>query len=417
LALTPQQALARWPHESPLAALWSGGGTRSGGIEGRWTVLAAPSDQLCQQDSLLPDVPLHSTARSAADAPPFQGGWIGCLEYELGAVLEPAAVRHGPQTGRGTLVHWLRCDDALIFDHLHHRWWAIGQPPELLGSPQSSTFTVGSVRHTTPRAEYQRGVERALEYIRAGDVYQVNLAHHLEAPFQGDPRAFFAALAAAADPWYGAYLELSDKTICSASPELFLDFDPATRTLTTRPMKGTRTLAGDAELRTSDKERAELTMITDLMRNDLGHVCELGSIRVTRPRDIERHGQLLQATATIQGTLRKGLTLSDALAAVFPGGSITGAPKIRAMQIIEELEPTPRGPYCGCIGYISRSGHAALNIAIRTATITQTSAGATLDYPVGAGVVADSNPAAEWQETLDKADVLMRAIGGAGVRP
>jgi anthranilate/para-aminobenzoate synthase component I len=323
---------------------------------------------------------------------------------------------------------------------------------------------------------FLRQVQAALAYIRAGDVYQVNIAHRLTSSFEGSPRSLFLSLMRSARPWYGAYLEFKDadgrdRVIASASPELFLDFDPASRRLITRPMKGTR--RGDAdpsELLASAKDHAELTMITDLMRNDLGRICEFGSVRVESARDLERHGapsspregggggaavpgggrggggsclatsstppSLLQTTSTIRGTVRPNLSPADILAATFPGGSITGAPKIRAMQIIDELEPVARGPYCGCIGFLGDDSRLSLSIAIRTALLTRAtgptalrraSAGlpqisaCTLDYSVGAGIVADSDPDSEWAETLAKAAVLERLSpsspigGGAAV--
>jgi para-aminobenzoate synthetase component 1 len=222
------------------------------------------------------------------------------------------------------------------------------------------------------------------------------------------------------------------------SPELFLEFDAATRRVTTRPMKGTRPGNADpAELEASPKDRAELNMIIDLMRNDLGRVCRFGSVRVESVRTIEGHGQsspphlltcspaheppsrnrspaLWQATGTVTGELHEGLDACDLLGAAFPPGSVTGAPKIRAMQIIDELEPVARGPYCGCIGWIGDDGSAAFSVAIRTALITGTAGDRSpdwiedgvLDYSVGAGIVADSDPESEWRETLDKAGVL-----------
>jgi anthranilate/para-aminobenzoate synthase component I len=224
---------------------------------------------------------------------------------------------------------------------------------------------------------------------------------------------------------------MGDEVICSASPELFLEIDAAARRIVTRPMKGTRRGSSSvAELELSAKDTAELNMITDLMRNDLGRVCELGSVRVERAREVERHGNtaihrytdtaihedgetatheggLWQATSMVSGMLRGGIGMSEILAATFPGGSITGAPKIRAMQIISELEGRERGVYCGAIGFVSRSGHAAFNVAIRTATIS----GGVVSYGVGAGIVADSEPGAEWRETMDKAGVFLRAAG------
>jgi para-aminobenzoate synthetase/4-amino-4-deoxychorismate lyase len=197
--------------------------------------------------------------------------------------------------------------------------------------------------------------------------------------------------------------------------------------VSTRPMKGTRTgAAAAADLRNNEKEQAELTMIVDLMRSDLGRVCLPGSITVDSPRDIETHagGTLLQATATVSGQLRPDATIPELLAATFPGGSVTGAPKIRAMQIINRLEREARGQYCGAVGFVSLCGTSAFNIAIRTAAITgPTDHGqidgfrpsANLTYGVGAGIVADSDPDAEWQETLDKAKVLLDLAGATEV--
>jgi len=192
----------------------------------------------------------------------------------------------------------------------------------------------------------------------------------------------------------------------------------------TRPMKGTRPAGGDpAELERSVKDRAELNMIIDLMRNDLGRVCRAGSVRVERAREIERHGGergVWQATATVSGELRDGIGLARVLGAAFPAGSVTGAPKIRAMQIIDELEPVRRGPYCGSIGWIGNDGAAELSVAIRTALVSGAPGDGpgevregVLDYSVGAGIVADSDPSAEWRETMDKAGV-MRAIEPRG---
>ncbi len=274
-----------------------------------------------------------------------------------------------------------------------------------------------------------RDVARVLEYIRAGDVYQVNLAHELTGEFSGSARALFGELAARSRPWFGAYLESADertrRAMLSLSPELFLDFDPATRRVLTRPMKGTRPGGASAqELDASPKDRAELNMIVDLMRNDLGRVCNFGSVRVETARAIERHGGaagVIQATGSVSGTLRAELGVDDLLRATFPGGSVTGAPKIRAMQIIDELEPTARGPYCGSVGFVSDCGRAAFNIAIRTALVEEpqvavrTTPGvfdrAVLRYSVGAGIVADSDPASEWQETMDKAGFLASMAG------
>jgi para-aminobenzoate synthetase component 1 len=342
------------------------------------------------------------------------------MSYELGSVFEPSArdVGSRKQLAWPVLVSQ-RIDNAYIFDHARQLWWAVGSPPKLSAEPAPAAFEVGTLMSNMGDGEYMRRVRRVLEYIRAGDVYQVNLAHRLRGSFSGSRRGLFQNLVNAAAPWMGAYMEFDDGdvpcAIASASPELFVEYSPVSRRITTRPMKGTR--RGDAsasqagELRESVKDQAELTMIVDLMRNDLGRISELGSVRVETPRDIESHGAgtsgVLQATATVSATPNAGVTWLDVFRMIFPGGSVTGAPKIRAMQIIDELEPHPRGPYCGAIGYISDCGHAAFNIAIRTACVR----GETVDYSVGAGLVADSDPASEWDETLLKAGVMRAAIG------
>ncbi|MCC6675679.1 MAG: anthranilate synthase component I family protein [Phycisphaerales bacterium] len=436
LELTPERALAAWPGDWPLAALWSGDQAAS---RSRWTLLARPSRTLtiragevepgagpvAVSQCLLPRIGLATTSLSP-EAPPFSAGWIGSLAYDAGRAIEPRAGHGPPRTGGWPVACWARCDDVLIFDHAQLRWWAVGDP-ELgtalrisAGHPLASSFTLSPLSSLTGRARYMADVARVLEYIRAGDIYQANLAHALEGRFWGSTRGLFADLAARARPWYGAYLELADggsqRVMLSLSPELFLSLDPATRLIETRPMKGTRPASTDPrELELAHKDRAELNMIIDLQRNDLGRVCEYGSVKVTEPRVIERHGaagpSLLQATATVTGRLRAGLGPDELIAAAFPGGSITGAPKIRAMQIIDELEPAPRGPYCGAMGWLGDDGRLSLNIAIRTAVISSQAGGpaqfrnASLSYSVGAGIVADSSPEAEWAETLDKASL------------
>ncbi len=417
IGLTPETALALWPSDWPLVALWSGPGDAGA----RWVVLARPSglDQgrLADGAALRKIVrgvhhqsePLHPSAPGCSIGLPLD---VYALDYEVGVALEPAA---SSRPGRARPGVWSRAriQDAMIFDRRDGQSWTCGDlsVDQLLRSSAPAGFEVGVAESAMQRWAYEDAVKRALEYIRAGDIYQVNLAHHLRASFRGSPRALLASMMAHASPRYGAYIETPERVIISASPESFLEFDASTRRVVTRPMKGTRPAWGEADLRASQKDRAELAMIVDLMRNDLGRVCEPGSMRVDAARRIEAHaaGEVLQATAEVSGTLRADRALADLLLATFPGGSVTGAPKIRAMQIIEELEPEPRGIYCGSIGYVDAIGNAAFNIAIRTATIQD----GVLTYPVGAGIVADSVPALEWEETLVKASIL-RAIAAPG---
>jgi anthranilate/para-aminobenzoate synthase component I len=241
----------------------------------------------------------------------------------------------------------------------------------------------------------------------------VNLSQRFTAGLRGSPRKVFDHLCRHSPAGFGAFLPGDDYALVSNSPELFLRVtpDPATgrRRVITRPIKGTRPRGAgmDAELRDSPKDQAELNMIVDLERNDLGRVCEIGSVRVTDPRSIEAHPTVYHGVATVEGVLRDDVTFVDLLRATFPGGSVTGAPKIRAMQIIDELEPVRRGPYCGAIGYLSVDGHIEFNVAIRTIILRDGLA----HIPVGGGIVADSDPAAEYEETLVKARAMFAALG------
>jgi para-aminobenzoate synthetase component 1 len=358
---------------------------------------------------------------------PFVGGWVVALGYELGRSIEPTAAVADDRVDADwpwSIVLW-RVPGALAYEHGAERWWSVGGADRpMLDRLQAVTSDAGASAYelaepmpARSRAEYLAAVARGVEYIHAGDCFQVNLSHRIRAEFSGSPRALFGAMLDAASPWYGAYLEVPTASgphaAMSVSPELFLDYRAATRSVTTRPIKGTRAGRIDpSELRSSVKDRAELAMIIDLMRNDLGRVCEIGSVRVEEERAIERHGWsgtpdgetpgVHHGVATIRGKLRTDCSAADLLRATFPGGSITGAPKVRAMQIIEELEPTPRGLYTGAIGYLSDCGNISLNIAIRTAVVH----GGQLTFGAGAGIVADSIPQQEWQETLDKAGFL-----------
>jgi para-aminobenzoate synthetase component 1 len=369
-----------------------------------------------------PAVPIRSTTD---DEPPFIGGWIGALSYEYGLSVEPTAGVSPPATRPWPLAAFHRLDGAWCYDKLLRHWHAVGAteglPPRSSDVRESANVRVGPWSSAVGRAAYTRAVGRAIEYIRAGDIYQVNLAHELRAVFEGTTIGALLRLVIAADPWYAALIPVEDaplrRAIVSASPELFFTFDAASRRLVTRPMKGTRSAALAEELRQSPKDQAELAMITDLMRNDLGRVAEFGSVRVEDPRVLEPHGGLVQGVSSVAAKLRAGLGLPDVVRALFPGGSITGAPKVRAMQIIAELESAPRGPYCGALGYVSDDGNAAFSMGIRTLTLEGLPGMgrhdfniANASYRVGAGIVADSTPDGEWTETLVKAAPL-RALG------
>ena len=276
-------------------------------------------------------------------------------------------------------------------------------------NPPSLTHEFSS---TLSRADFVNRVEQAQRYIRAGDIYQVNLAHRLAAPCALSGWDFFQQLAAISPAPFSAFLDCGDFQIASSSPELFLRLSGSH--ILTRPIKGTRPRSADPdrdaqltyELQTSAKEMAELVMITDLLRNDLGRVCEYGSVQVPELVRLERYPQVQHLVSTVEGRLRRDVTHFAAFASCFPGGSITGAPKIRAMEIIDELEPVTRGPYTGALGYLGFNRESQLAIAIRTAVCKQGAA----YFHAGAGIVADSAPEAEYEETLAKARGFLAAL-------
>ena len=269
------------------------------------------------------------------------------------------------------------------------------------------------------RANFLAAVERAQKYIHAGDIYQVNLSQRLTAQCPLSGWEFFKKLSAVSPAPFSAFLDCGEFKIASSSPEQFLCMSGSH--IVTRPIKGTRLRHVDPtrdaqlayELQTSAKELAELVMITDLLRNDLGKVCEFGSVQVPELAKLEKFAQVQHLVSTVEGRLKKDMTHFAAFASCFPGGSITGAPKFRAMEIIDELEPMSRGPYCGAIGYLGFNRESQLSIAIRTAICRDS----VVHFNVGAGIVADSNPEAEYEETLAKAQGLFATLGSeAGVQ-
>ena len=267
-------------------------------------------------------------------------------------------------------------------------------------------------RSNMSREKFESIVASAQEYIAAGDIYQVNLAQKFSTRFDGNPYRLFEHLLARSPAPGGAFLDFGDTRILSASPEMFLRVRG--RHLTTRPIKGTRPRSRDPildaqlafELQTDPKELAELIMITDLERNDLGQICEYGSVAVTQLAHLEHFPQVHHLVSTIEGMMRPGIDALAAVRACIPGGSISGAPKKRACEIITELEPCPRGIYTGLIGYFDDSGDAAFSIAIRT----MVQEGDTLHFSTGSGITAGSTPAREYEETLHKASGMRLAL-------
>jgi anthranilate/para-aminobenzoate synthase component I len=279
-------------------------------------------------------------------------------------------------------------------------------------SPSASSGAAPAWQANQTRAEFEARVARAMEYIAAGDVYQVNVAQKFTTPFAGNAYRLFEHLLARSPAPGGAFLDFGDTRILSASPELFLRIRG--RHITTRPIKGTRPRDRDPlrdeqlafELQTDPKELAELIMITDLERNDLGQICEYGSVTVTSLAQLERFPQVFHLVSTVEGHLRPEIDALDAVRACIPGGSISGAPKKRACEIIAELEPCARGIYTGIIGYFEANGDATFSLAIRT----MVQEGDALHFSVGSGITSGSVPAREYEETLHKAAGLQLAL-------
>jgi anthranilate/para-aminobenzoate synthase component I len=338
------------------------------------------------------DDPLAALAWMSQTWPDPRGRWVGHLNYDLGRLFE--AIGPGPADELEIpLFNFTFCSSA-------------ADPPP----GADARYPSGDVplRSNFTRPQYERAVAKAIEYIAAGDVFQVNLSQRFTVGLRHDPVNLYHHLARQWPARYGALLSYGDYALISHSPELFLAVTPDRR-ITTRPIKGTRPLLPgmDEQLRNSLKDQAELNMIVDLERNDLGRVCTIGSVKVIEPRAIEAHPSVYHGVATIEGMLREDVTFVDLLRAMFPGGSVTGAPKIRAMEIIDELEPARRGPYCGAIGYLAADGSMQFNIAIRTMIVKD----GLVHIPVGGGIVADSDPAAEYEETLTKAKALFDTLG------
>jgi para-aminobenzoate synthetase component I len=368
---------------------------------------------------------------TAKNGPDFQGGLIGYLGYDLARHLENLP-NHTTDDLNWPEMRLHLADFVLAHDGLNQTWYAITLTlpgfhnrkkiwKDILeqaqhGSSEPAKFESSEPTSRTPNQTYLEHVERALEYIRAGDIFQVNLSHRLEASFHGDPWGLYERLAQRSPAPFSAYISGTDFTMVSASPERFLRIH--NNTLQARPIKGTRARGSTPELdelakhelETSSKDRAENLMIVDLLRNDLGRVSRYGSVHTPDLFRLEAHGPVWQMVSTVTGELREGLGPVDVLRASWPGGSMTGAPKIRSMEIIEELEPVRRGPYAGSVGYFDLSGAMDLSIVIRTAMIDH--ARDRVLVQVGGGIVADSQPQLELEETYAKARAILECLRG-----
>ncbi len=372
----------------------------------------------------------------------FTGGWIGFFSYELGRYIEKL-----PETTvddlKMPLIRLCFYDRLIAYDHKKQQFWLIAlgladdtETPEgklaglekLLERAQKISLEQPSLADienidfsqigcNMSTDYYFKALRKIKRYIYDGDVYQINLSQRFECDYTAHPIDLFHWQNHYNPSPYSAYIDAGDFQVVSASPEMFITIEDGV--ISTKPIKGTRMRIEDkneaakqinadnfSDLLTSEKEQAELNMIIDLERNDIARICVPGTRKVTQPRTIETYPTVFHAVATVAGRLRENTTFCDILKAIFPGGSITGAPKIRAMQIIDETEPTARGVYTGGIGYISLDGSSCLNIAIRTIIIAKQKAYA----QTGGGIVADSDPNAEWNETITKARALLAGI-------
>jgi len=372
-----------------------------------------------------------------AGAPPFPAGAVGFASYEAGRLLE--RIRQARPPARGVPDLCFAFYESVIAIDLARREVSIAAtgltgPSARLGWQQRARAEALSdlVRRagshtrarrrfalTTPLTpslthdQYVTAVESVRDSIARGEIYQANLTRTFSACWRGDPFDLYRRLRAASPAPFSAYLNFGPVRVLSSSPERFLKVQESRAE--TRPIKGTRPRGASPkldkaqalELVRSAKDLAEHVMIVDLERNDLGRICEPGSVAVPELAALEMFPQVFHLTSTVEGRLRRGLTAADAFRTLFPGGSITGAPKIRAEEILAELEPVPRGVYTGAIGWLGFTGNADLAIAIRTITL----AGRSLSFGVGGGIVTDSDPELEEEETWHKAAGMLRALG------
>lgn len=370
--------------------------------------------------------------------PHFWGGWVGVMGYELAGLFENLPPRKEDGLGIPDL-YMIQVDRLVVYDHKEEvlkyivsvegpgdysvladevqRFWKSIE--NFLTNSANGKVPSNGIRNSgnglqsnMSQKEYVDCVQRAKSYIEEGDIYQANLSQRFETSYQGDPFDLFLRLRSVNPSPFSGYLKLKDFAIVSSSPERLVKVENSC--VETRPIAGTRPRGNDpetdkslsAELLLNEKERAEHLMLVDLERNDLGRICKTGSVHVSELMFLEQYSHVSHIVSNIKGELKPGISVKDILRAVFPGGTITGCPKVRCMEIISELETETRGPYCGSFGYIGFSGHMDLNIIIRSILVKNGRA----CFNVGAGIVADSNPEREYLETLDKAEAMIQVL-------
>jgi anthranilate synthase component 1 len=401
--------------------------------EYRRDVLVARSEQANPLDFVSA---CHARIKAASipGLPRFLGGLVGCFGYDTVRYIENKLARtpkadalHTPDillllseqlvvldnlSGKLYIVVYADPAEANAYGRAHKRLqellWMLRQP--VVVPPEAPTVPAAPEPEFS-EAQFIAAVERAKRYIFDGDIMQVVLSQRMSAPFSASPLSLYRALRALNPSPYMFYFDMGDFHVVGASPEILVRLESGT--VTVRPIAGTRPrgagreqdLALEQELLADPKERAEHVMLMDLGRNDVGRVAEIGSVKVTENMNIERYSHVMHIVSNVEGRLLPGLDAMAVLKATFPAGTVSGAPKVRAMEIIDELEPTKRGIYAGAVGYLGFNGDMDLAIAIRTAVV----ANGTLYVQAGAGIVADSVPRNEWVETQNKARALLRA--------
>jgi len=415
--------------------------TAAGGSRGRFDILFAfPGETLVLQRS--GDLQGHAPAGErrflaaldawwreermapSGSAVPFTGGWFLYLGYELAAEVEPGLSLHDDPLLPTAFA--VRCPVALAWDHAEQCCWLIAEQPDQVDRPllqaditasQATPDAVAAGRlfvHEDAPEPFIDAVRQAKAHIEAGDIYQANLSREwrAEADMPPDANAIYEALCGSNPGPFAGIARWQDIDIISSSPERLISVRDGIAS--TRPIAGTRPRSNDDatdrslsnELFAHPKERAEHVMLIDLERNDLGRVCEPGSVHVDEMMVLESYAHVHHIVSNVQGRLRRDVSPGQAIAAVFPGGTITGCPKVRCMEIIDALEKAPRGAYTGSFGYLNRDGSLDLNILIRTIV----KRGTEVRFRAGAGIVADSDPEAELAETRAKAQGMLRAV-------
>lgn len=437
----PLEIFARIPREG---ALWLDSAAQS--KQGRYSFIAfSPFDMLLSKnDEVDPWEKLallfnRYQLAPIPELPPFQGGIAGTFGYGLGEYLEKLPKAKADKLQFPDLM--VGCYDLVIaFDHKHSRSWLFSsgfpeldeakrqqhakdriayaksllEAPSSLAAVSQATVPLDAITSPFTQASYEAMVQKVIEYIRAGDIFEANVSQCFSCELPAELKAFdlYRRLRQNNPAPFAAYMQVGDFVIASASPERFLQLQAGR--VETRPIKGTRPrhanpqrdAANAKELHDSEKDWAENVMIVDLMRNDLSRVCLAHSINVTQLCEVESFATVHHLVSAVEGQLCPQFNAIDLLKATFPGGSITGAPKIRTMEIIAECEPTVRGPYCGSMGYLGFNGATDLSITIRTFAIN----GSQLTFQTGGAVTIDSDPTEEYQETLAKASALRRTL-------